>query len=171
MDIQDRPLVICHSDWGDDPYAMGKVLELFDDGALMLLVSAVGRWEGLMLFDTEELDDIEKDSPNTRRLETLLSIKGQVMPEPPARMASGMDTILTYARERRKIVALELHASGSPDVIGYVLQVGGEEIRIDRYDPYGEGAGAEDLPRDSITRVFCGGEALEDIGLLIEHNK
>lgn len=149
-----------------DTFVVGNVLYIFDDFILIQKVSPRGEWDGFLLYPKTDLVKVERDERYTRMLRKLLKLKHQVPAPVPKRLDGGVETILTYGAENKRIVALELYKSGNQDVVGYVLKQSKSCVCLQQVGPFGEADGVSYIRTEAITRVFLGDADLTCLELL-----
>lgn len=157
----------CHVDPNDpETFVVGRLLYAFTDSFVLNQISPYGRWDGLAMYLLDDLVKVEKGTDYIQELEQLLTLRHEIEPGIPPKMNNGLSTILSYAKNSKKPVALELYKSGARNVIGCVSGLEDTLIRIDQLDESGKPDGITFVRRSAISRAFCGDDALTCIELL-----
>lgn len=69
---------------------------------------------------------------------------------------NGLETVLTYAQDNQRVVALELNKSGERNVIGYVTEQSESCICIRQLSEFGQWDGSSYVKSSAVTRVYIG---------------
>lgn len=147
--------VQCHVDIGDPhSFVAGEVLEEFQDSFILRKISPNGQWDGFTLYPISDLVYTEENTQYLSVLKKLLLLKNENPPSSPKRMLTGLQTILSYAIEQHRIVALELCKSGQRDVVGYFMHQNDTYVQIEQIDISGVSDGIAYVRADAITRVY-----------------
>lgn len=157
----------CHVDPSDpETFVVGRLLWTFADSFILNQISPYGRWDGVAMYLLDDLTQVEKGTDYIKRLEQLLTLRHEMEPSAPAKRNDGLSTILAYAKDCNKPVALELYKSGNRDVIGCLSDLDDDFIRVEQLDESGREDGITFVRRSAISRAFCGDDALTCIELL-----
>ena len=79
-------------------------------------------------------------------------------------------SILSFAKEREKIVSIELHDSGFADVVGFVDEVDEKVCRIHVIDEYGYDDSCSYVDLNSISQIVLDSEDERRIARLYQAN-
>lgn len=142
----------------NDPetFVAGELIEVFEDSFLIRSISPFGQWDGFALYSMSDLLAVEKGTLYLQYLVRLLTLRNQLPPPPPQRKKNGLETVLTYAQDNQRVVALELNKSGERNVIGYVTEQSESCICIRQLSEFGQWDGSSYVKSSAVTRVYIG---------------
>lgn len=157
----------------NDPetFVVGAILEVFEDFFLIQSISPLGQWDGFALYPMSDLVSIEQNTVYLKKLERLLQLRNQSALPQPKRKTTGIETILSYAKEKCRVVALELYKSGDRDVIGYVPGKFDPYIYIKQVNDFGQWDGISYVKSTAVTRIYLGDAHIVCLELLSSQDK
>jgi len=159
----------CHIDSGDpESFVIGRLVYFDRDWILMQDLSPAGRWNGLALYMRSDIVAVNQFTKYIQRILTLVECRNEREPIVPFLSDNPLISLLHYAKNSKRIVGLELHASGYRDVNGTIDKLVHNTLYMNQIDEFGHADGKTYLSVDAITRCFLDDEESTCLEILIE---
>lgn len=139
-------------------FMFGQLLCVNEDRFAMLLISPNGNYDGIVVDD---IDDIFRIDSHGHYHEKMAKLSGLCIEslKIPCIDPSCIDlSILSFAKETRSLVSIELRDSGIVDVVGFIENVADEVCQIHVVDEYGYDDGCTFVDMSSISQIALGSE-------------
>lgn len=152
-------------------FKFGKFLCVDETRFAMLLVSPNGDYDGIVVDDTNDVFRIDSCGRYHDKMAKLfrLCIENYELPSiEPSCIAS---SILSFAKETKRIVSIELLDSEIVDVVGFIESISEEVCRIHVVDEYGYDDGFAFVDISSISQITLDSEDEQRIAKLYYANQ
>lgn len=151
-------------------FKFGKFLCVNEDRFAMLLISPNGDYDGIVVDDTDDVFRIGSCGRYHDKMAKLSSLCMESIKLPCIDPSCIDLSILSFAKETRSIVSIELRDSGFVDVVGFIESVAGECCQIHVVDEYGYDDGCTFVDMSSISQIALGSEDEQRITKLYRAN-
>ena len=151
-------------------FKFGKFLCVGDFRTVMLLVSPNGDYDGIVVNNTEDVFRVDSCGHYHEKMGKLINFCIDSVELPCIDKACIDLSILSFAKERKKIVSIELHDSGFADVVGFVDEVDEKVCRIHVIDEYGYDDSCSYVDLNSISQIVLDSEDERRIARLYQAN-
>jgi len=162
-------IIQCHIDHNDkDTFVVGKLLAFNRDWFLLDLISPLAQWDGLGLFLQSDLVYIER---NTRYIDKLTMLLPYSHTEPMDIMIPNenlLNSVLSVAKESKKMIALELYYSGDREPVGFVEEITNDTVSILQVDEFADFDGTSIIDMSAITRCIFEDHEMRNRRILYE---
>lgn len=139
-------------------FKFGRFLSVNDSRFAMLLVSPNGDYDGIVVDDVEDIFRIDSAGRYHEKIDKLIRFQSNEISPPCINPQFIDESILSYAKDSSRIVAIELHNSGVFDIIGFVKDVSETMCQVRLVNEYGEDDGDTFIDLRSISEISCDSE-------------
>lgn len=136
-------------------FAYGRPLCMDDVDFALYLISPNGEYDGILVQEINEILYIERDEQYAQKMQTLCAEHRFPEIRLPSEAESVKTNILLYAKENKKVVALEVQYSGIDDITGFVETLENGLCTIKELDAFGQVQGTAYVETDRITQISC----------------
>lgn len=137
-----------------DCFHFGKIIALNENNAAIQLLDTDGQDDGVMIIDVNNIFRVELDGQYYNKMRKLFSLEEIV--DYDFKIEKGDDIIkavLSHAALNKVIVSIELCESGYNNIVGFVLEINGNECKVLLIDDYGEEDGHTYFSTDCISSI------------------
>lgn len=144
-------------------FIFGRVLGVNDKHIAIYMLSPEGQYDGLLIKRTSSIYRVDWDDQYTQ--EMIEKIKPDQLPsrELELRDDALMKSLLSFAKNSKEIVSIELLDSGYDDIVGFVEQASDETCVVQQINRDGKADGYSLLFMDDISQIEC--ESQDEIQL------
>jgi hypothetical protein len=149
-------------------FSSGMICAVSDRHVLLAHISPAGFEDGFMLRELGCIYGTAHGGEYEKKIKSLYGLRQQSHPSIDCGQSSLLIDLLSYAREQRLVVTLELYHSDLDDFQGYVADADGLYVRMDLVDDCGLPNGNVLLDTGAITHAVCDSDREKSLKLLSE---
>ncbi len=151
-------------------FMFGKLLCVNETRFAMLLISPNGDYDGIVVNDTDDVFRIDCSGRYHDKMAKLNNLCMECIKLPYIDPSYIDLSILSFAKETRSLVSIELRDSGVVDVVGFIENVDEESCQIHVVDEYGYDDGCTFVDMNNISQIALGSEDEQRIMKLYRAN-
>ena len=144
-------------------FIFGRVLGVNDKHIALYMLSPEGQYDGLLIKRTSSIYRVDWDDQYTQEMKEKIKLNQLPSRELALRDDAFMKSLLSFAKDSKEIVSIELLDSGYDDIVGFVEQVRDETCVIQQINCDGQTDGHSLLFIDDISQIEC--ESQDEIQL------
>lgn len=149
-----------------ETFVVGQLVYLGDEWFLIQSIAPSGHWDGIMLLLCSDVVAVDTHSEYLQKMGRLLPWRGTVPSAFPRLHDEPLPELLNWAITTGMFVALELHMSGTRDVVGCVRSCREGMVCVEQVDEYGFPDGISFVSIPSVNRCFLGDDDLQCLQFL-----
>lgn len=146
-----------------DKFNFGRLLYVDDNYSVIYRISPKGKYDGILVVQTDDIFRIESKSQYSSRMEKLCGGFNFKIDDIEFDNEDILSSVLSYAANTRRIITCELLKSGCDDVIGFVESVKDGELKLNQINQYGYDDGYSYVKVEDITRISYDSEDEQDL--------
>ena len=154
-----------------DYFHFGKIIALNENNVALQLLDTDGQDDGVMIMDVNNIFRVELNGQYYNKMRKLFSPEKIV--DYDFKIEKGDDiikSVLSHATLNKVIVSIELCESGYNNIVGFVLEINGNECKALLIDDYGEEDGYTYFSTDCISSMAYSRKEEKIIQLLYNCN-
>lgn len=149
----------------------GLVQGLSDDFLLLAQITSHGFYEGYLTQRLPDIYRLENGERYDQRLYRLYTLRGQTHPPVEEKTGDPVADLLSFGKDKRLVVSIELFHSEEDDVIGFVEEIRENCVTIAQLDRDGKSNGNSLISMGDITRIDCDTDDESAIKFLAEQGE
>lgn len=139
-------------------FSAGYIKALNEKEILLAHISPYGKYDGYMVKQRKDIYCVETGGKYAVKLEKLHMLENKKHEVINIESLSLFKSLLDFAKEKNKIVSIELLESDLDDIVGYVKWIDNEMAEIKLVDEYGEAEGKSLIYIKDISYIVCDSE-------------
>jgi hypothetical protein len=151
-----------------DKFNYGRILACNDTDNAVILASPEGKYDGLLMIETDSITHIEYGGGYSTRMSRLIDEAGINAHAPDFKDEDIRSQMLRLSKDTQRVVSIEILDSGYDDVTGIVRSIDGDCVSVNIFDTYGFPDGTALISMEDITQISLGGDRESTIQRLIK---
>lgn len=156
MKEQHKWVALYHNERDHSAFFFGKILAVTENYLVAMSVGLDGAYDGVVLYETEDIFRIEFGSQYEDKILTLLdqpTFENCWLPMIDEHHI--MESLLESVQKNQIFLSVELRNSGEDDITGMAVELRDGLLRLNHIDEYGNADGTSYVKLSDITQIFC----------------